>query len=88
MTWPLEGRPIGTNMQQGGIVDGIDFWRSHDGCSDDSSVRTESVGEQELVCEAWSCDAGGVELCLHTGGHSARDGWGARQAHWFETFLP
>lgn len=74
-TVPMAGRPIGDRARQGDVYKGVDVWLRPLAPPPDP-VAFQDAG---FACERWSTgDAGGVELCLHEGGHSMRAAWVAR----------
>ncbi|UUX50323.1 hypothetical protein NUH88_01235 [Nisaea acidiphila] len=80
---PIEGRAIGSRWRQGNVLEGFDFWRSHDRCEAD---ELQSTGDKGLHCREWRGCSGGkrLALCLYDGGHSAPKDWYPRAFKWMK----
>lgn len=78
-TWPVEGRPIGSEMHQGDVHEGLDLLRATWGCEPTPVAAVDG----DLTCETWACGDSAVRLCMHDGGHAAVDDWADRNLRWF-----
>ncbi|MBY6058390.1 alpha/beta hydrolase family esterase [Leisingera daeponensis] len=82
---PLEGRLIqgaAAEIVQADIWEGLQLWRRENGCP---SNAAEHQAENGIWRKRWKCQAGGLELILHKGGHSLPMGWSAMALDWFES---
>jgi len=73
---PLAGRPIANGRaHQGDTFKSIDVWLRPLG----ADIAKSSYPDGKLDCAFWTpAGDGGIELCLHGGGHSMRPAWVAR----------
>lgn len=76
-TWPLEGRPIGSDAVQGGAQESFQRMLEASGC--DTAVTTSETVDN-LSCTVYSsCESGKIlRFCLHENGHSREPGWPER----------
>ena len=82
-TVPLEGRPLGSGVQQGDVFYGMQVWREVNGC--DGLKATEFSTDEDFWVRRWTdCHAGALEFILHPGGHGIPPGWSDRALDWFE----
>jgi len=74
-TVPMAGRPIGNVAHQGDVYKSVDILLVMAAARPEPSAYVEGM----LSCRRWGDgEWGGVELCLHGGGHSVRAEWVAR----------
>lgn len=83
-TWPLEGRE-GDPWSKGGVLEGLARVREGRGCAQSPSTTSSWDG---LACETWTDCEREVTLCLHEGGHSAREGWLRGHLRWMAEQAP
>ena len=69
--FPLEGRLIRKTWQQGNTYEAVAFFRERGG----NAPVIEHYRDGKLDCTDARTPKGGVELCLHDGGHSIRGEW-------------
>ncbi|MBV6633254.1 MAG: hypothetical protein KI792_09535 [Alphaproteobacteria bacterium] len=79
---PMTGRPIGSAYRQGDVRYSIDTLAQANQCP---AARQITPADSELSCQDWSgCgNGGGIQLCLHDGGHIRPPGWFDRAADWW-----
>jgi polyhydroxybutyrate depolymerase len=84
---PLEGRTIRDRWRQGNVLEGFEFWRTHDRCGGD---EVESTGDRGLYCREWRNCSGGkrLALCLYDGGHAAPKDWYPKAFRWLQETVP
>lgn len=68
-TVPLEGRPIRQIFHQGDTFKSIDVWFGG------APPAAETYGDGRFDCRYFKETTGGIELCLHDGGHEYRTEW-------------
>ncbi|UWQ25405.1 polyhydroxybutyrate depolymerase [Leisingera aquaemixtae] len=81
---PLEGRAIPgseAGIVQGDIWQGLQLWRRQNTCPSNAAGHEAADG---VWRKRWECQAGGLELILHEGGHGLPKGWSAMALDWFE----
>ncbi len=88
-TVPLEGRPLGqTGLRQGDIFEGLQTWRSINGCA---NIRPDEFDTSGFFWKRrWTSCAPGtsLELALHKGSHEVPDEWMPMALQWFERQSP
>lgn len=85
-TFPIEGRPIDGQWRQGNLFRGWDVLRATDGCAMSPDFTGFEAGD--ALCSIWSsCAEGGLQLCLHDGGHMVPSDWSATTQEWIEWTL-
>lgn len=79
---PFEGRGI-REWHQGDVFESLRQIRTTNACR--SNPDMIEVGET-FRCRTWSdsCEAAGVKLCVHDGGHGLPRGWTDLARDWFE----
>lgn len=86
--FPLEGRQLGPHHAQGDVFEGLQLWRSTNGCKSARPDAYETRGP--LWQRSWTACEGGrqVSLVLYAGGHEAPPKeWAELARHWFEARL-
>ncbi|WP_082015806.1 alpha/beta hydrolase family esterase [Leisingera sp. ANG-M7] len=79
---PLEGRAIpGASVVQADVWEGLQLWRRENGCPSNAAAHEAEDG---IWRKRWDCDAGGLEVILHKGGHGLPRGWSTMALDWFE----
>ncbi|NSY38975.1 PHB depolymerase family esterase [Leisingera sp. ANG59] len=82
---PLEGRVIQGSVAeivQADIWEGLQLWRRENSCRRNAA---EHGTEDGIWRKRWDCEAGGLELILHKGGHGLPKGWSKMALDWFES---
>ena len=84
---PMEGRTIvssetGQNFTQADVWEGLQLWRRENRCSNTPADHEIADGWWR---KRWDCEAGGLELVLHKGGHGRPRGWTSLALDWFES---
>ncbi|MEM7441872.1 MAG: hypothetical protein AAF414_00945 [Pseudomonadota bacterium] len=84
---PMEGRPIGVLWHQGDVLTGVEILREVNECLAAPDQSDLIVGS--ATCSVWSsCSRGGLQLCLHDGGHGMPAGWSPSTQAWIEETVP
>ena len=83
-TVPLEGREVGSGIEQGDVFRAFEIWRETNGCDAMRADRFETAGA--FWRRAWDRCAPGtaLELALFDGGHGVPEGWTGMALDWFE----
>ncbi|KIC14996.1 MULTISPECIES: alpha/beta hydrolase family esterase [unclassified Leisingera] len=82
---PLEGRVIQGSVAeiiQADIWEGLQLWRRENSCRRNAADHQIEDG---IWRKRWDCEAGGLELILHKGGHGLPKGWSTMALDWFES---
>ncbi|MEL6570542.1 MAG: polyhydroxybutyrate depolymerase [Pseudomonadota bacterium] len=86
-TVPLEGRSLFEDtVTQGDVWASLKILRETNGC------RARQPSSSAVIGDRWwrywdDCDAGRIDLMLHSGGHGTPEGWAGTTMDWFETRL-
>ncbi len=81
---PLEGRIVGSGLQQGDLFAGLTILRQAAGCKTDAP---NGFGrEEQYQIRHWkNCTEGAaLAMALHPGGHAIPQGWSGLVLDWFE----
>lgn len=83
---PLEGRSIenadtGQVFIQADVWEGLQLWRRKNACRPNAEDHQVTDGQWR---KRWACEAGSLELVLHSGGHGLPKGWNGLVLDWFE----
>ncbi len=85
---PLEGRIVGSGIQQGDVFAGLTILRAAAGCTTDAPDGFDRRDAYQI--RRWTgCGEGAwLEMALHPGGHAIPKGWAALALDWFEKAGP
>jgi polyhydroxybutyrate depolymerase len=80
-TFPMSGRPLFGQFQQGDVHKGFAILEATDACA---ANFDREAHEGELDCESWTtCGSGKqLEMCLHNGDHQIQPDWLHRSVEW------
>jgi polyhydroxybutyrate depolymerase len=80
-TFPMDGRTLFGQFQQGDVHKGFAILEATDACTADFDREAR---EGELDCESWTtCGSGKqLEMCLHHGDHQIQPDWLQRSVEW------
>lgn len=83
-TFPMTGRPLFGQFQQGNVYKGFAILEATDACA---AVPDRKLHEGDLDCESWTnCGSGKqLEMCLHNGDHQIQPDWLRRSVDWAMT---
>lgn len=83
-TVPLEGRSFSDGaVVQGDVFASLKVLRETNGCRN-RQPESSDFGNDQWLRHWTDCDAGQIDLLLHTGGHGAPNGWAVLVMDWFE----
>ncbi len=78
ITFPLQGRRVGSGAQQGDSRATLEFLRTQRACRPEPRVFTDPAG---MICQEWNGCAP-IQFCMNTGGHMLEDSWVASSFAW------
>jgi len=83
-TFPMAGRPLFGQFQQGDVYKGFAILEATDGCAADPDRK---LRDGDLDCTSWTdCGSGKqLEMCLHHGDHQIQPDWLHRSIDWAMT---